>query len=135
MACQACSRHLGPNMGKNKPLFLDKHHNLGSCQLQETLGTFSHLSSFCLLWRMSFLSGYIPCPLSFFQILSVHLFFETFELWEFGKHSQKNLKAISAICPVTSFPELVLYLRGKGRREEKGNVKKKNSGGLISQND
>ena len=73
--------------------------------------------------------------MSFFQILSVHLFFETFELWEFGKHSQKDLKAISAVCPVTSFPELVLYLRGEGRREEKGNVKKKNSGGLISQND
>lgn len=44
----------------------------------------------------------------FFQTLSVHLFFETFELWEFGKHSQKDLKAISAVCPVISFPELVL---------------------------
>ena len=101
-------------MGKNKPLFLDKHHNLGSCQLQETLGTFSHLSSFCSPWRMSFLSGYVPCLLSFFQTLSVHLFFETFELWEFGKHSQKDPKAISAICPVRSCPELVLSFKGKG---------------------
>lgn len=118
-AGQACSRHLGPNMGKNKSLFLDKHHNLGSCQLQQTLGTFSHLSSFCSPWRMSFLSGYIPCPLRVFFRHSLSIY--SLKPLSFGSLENTARKTWRLFLPFAlshPSPSWFSDLREGGRKKE-----------------
>lgn len=132
-AGQACSRHLGPNMGKTN-LFSWTNITTWVCQLQQTLGTFSHL--FFLLFTVEnvLLVRLHSLPFEgFFQTLSVHLFFETF--WALGVWKTQPERPEGYFCRLPCHilpPSWFSDLREGGRKKE---CKEENSGGLISQND
>lgn len=137
-ACQACSRHLGPSMGKNKSLFLDKHHNRG-------LASCKRLLEFFLIFLPFVHHGENPsCQVTFLALWVFFRHSQSISLWNlwvlgFWK-SPKDLKVICAFCPITSFPELLLWFKGKGKERGKRKFKEEKfrwtniSKWLISQN-
>lgn len=117
-AGQACSRHLGPNMGKNKSLFPGQTSQPGVLPVATDSWNFSHLSSFCSRGE---------CPSCQVTFLALWGFFSDtlcpfilWNLWALGVWKTQPEKTQGYFCrlPCHILPELVLWFKGRRRKKE-----------------